>query len=63
MSNIDNASQTNQSMKLHLFIKVDINYNQISKNNITSLSMTLKDGGKEGVTILYLKNQSYKIKC
>jgi len=32
MSNIDNASQTNQSMILHLSIKVDINDNQIVNN-------------------------------
>jgi hypothetical protein len=34
MSNIDNASQTNQSMILHLFIKVDINDNQIANTHL-----------------------------
>jgi hypothetical protein len=34
MSNIENAYQTNQSMILHLFIKVDINDNQIANTYI-----------------------------
>jgi hypothetical protein len=41
MSNIDNASQTNQSMILHQFIMVDINENQISNRGAWE---TFEDG-------------------
>jgi hypothetical protein len=47
MSNIDNASQTNQSMILHLFIKVDINDNQIANIEVVEAQL-------EGLSFLVL---------
>jgi hypothetical protein len=48
MSNIDNASQTNQSMILHLFIKVDINDNQIA-NTMSSYHVDSREETKKDV--------------